>query len=502
MYSNTYCIGSFFNIYMVDVLERNVGFNNEEMWKQCELLKSVVFQTIETKSGRGKNVRIIQTFKHNTPAEVRDRIANSCEHYKKLYEKDMERNNQIKFRDYQYDIIRKGSEIVTKYGFVYLAMEVRTGKTLTSLGIAEKLNVQNVLFITKKKAISSIQKDYEMLNPPYQLEVTNYENLHNVDGILWDLIICDEAHSMGAFAKPSKRAVQVKDLIDKTFAKVILLSGTPTPESYSQMYHQVYGIPKNPFREFKNFYRFCDNFVKVKTKMINSLVIKDYSDGLPTIVEAMAPFTINYTQAEAGFVSKTTEEIFEVELKESTYKLIKNLQRDLVITGKAEVILGDTPVKLMSKIHQLYSGTVKFESGKSMVIDTTKAEFIQEQFMGCQIGIFYKFKEELVALQQIFGDELTTDLDEFNNSYKNIALQIVSGREGISLKKADYLVYYNIDFSATSYWQSKDRMTTKERLENQVFWIFAKGGIEHEIYKAVTKKKDYTLAHFKKDFYL
>jgi hypothetical protein len=81
-------------------------------------------------------------------------------------------------------------------------------------------------------------------------------------------------------------------------------------------------------------------------------------------------------------------------------------------------------------------------------------------------------------------------------------LQIVSSREGISLRKADYLVYYNIDFSATSYWQSKDRMTTKERLENQIFWVFAKGGIEQEIYKAVTKKKDYTLNHFKKDFYL
>jgi hypothetical protein len=93
-------------------------------------------------------------------------------------------------------------------------------------------------------------------------------------------------------------------------------------------------------------------------------------------------------------------------------------------------------------------------------------------------------------------------LDEFNNSYKNIALQIVSGREGISLKKAEYLVYYNIDFSATSYWQSKDRMTTKERLENQVFWIFAKGGIEYDIYKAVTKKKNFTLKYFQKDFYL
>jgi hypothetical protein len=486
----------------MDILERTSGFNNKEMWKQCEILRSVVFQTIETKAGRGKQIKITQTFKHNIPTKVRERIANSCTHYKKLYEKDMERNNQIKFRDYQYDIIRKGTEILTKSGFVYLAMEVRTGKTLTSLGIAEKIGSKNVLFLTKKKAISSIEGDYKLFNPPYELTVINYESIHKLPQSKWDLIICDEAHSMGAFAKPSNRAVQVKDLIAITKANVILLSGTPTPESYSQMYHQVYGIPNNPFREHKTFYKFCSKFVIVKTKIINGLSMNDYSNGMYTIVEAMEPFTINYTQAEAGFVATTTEEVFEVELKESTYKLIKKLSRDLIIQGKEEVILGDTPVKLMSKIHQLYSGTVKFESGKSMVIDTTKAEFIQEQFMGCQIGIFYKFKEELVALQKVFGDELTTDLDEFNNSYKNIALQIVSGREGISLKKAEYLVYYNIDFSATSYWQSKDRMTTKERLENQVFWIFAKGGIEHEIYKAVTKKKDYTLAHFKKDFYL
>jgi hypothetical protein len=230
--------------------------------------------------------------------------------------------------------------------------------------------------------------------------------------------------------------------------------------------------------------------------------MNDYSKGYDTIIEEMKLYTINYTQQEAGFVSKITEEIFEVELKESTYGLIKRLTRDLVVQGKQEVILGDTPVKLMGKLHQLYSGTIKFESGKSMVLDTSKAEFIKESWEGCQIAIFYKFKEELEALKQVFRDELTTDLDEFNATHKNIALQIVSGREGISLKKAEYLVYYNIDFSATSYWQSRDRMTTKDRPENEVFWVFAKGGIEHEIYKAVTKKKDYTLAHFKKDFYL
>lgn len=487
----------------MDVLPRTSGYNNEEMWKRCEILKSVIMTTVESKSGRGKNIRVTQEYKHNVPNDVRKRIINSCEHYKELHEKDMERNNQIKFRDYQFDIIRKGTEIVNKSGFVYLAMEVRTGKTLTSLGIAERLESSNVLFITKKKAISSIEGDYALLNPPYYLKVINYDSLHLVmHEKKWDLIICDEAHGMGAFPKPSNRTKLVAEVITKCSPKVILLSGTPTPESYSQMYHQVSAIPGNPFAEFASFYRFCDKYVNVTQKKINGLMINDYSKGLDTILEAMTPYMINYTQEEAGFVAKTTEEILEVELKESTYKLINRLKRDLVIEGKDEVILGDTPVKLMTKIHQLCSGTVKFESGKSMIIDTTKAEFIQEQFMGCQIGIFYKFKEELAALKQVFGDELTTELDEFNSTYKNIALQIVSGREGISLKKAEYLVYYNIDFSATSYWQSKDRMTTKERLENQVFWIFAKGGIEYDVYKAVTKKKDYTVAHFKKDFYL
>ena len=105
-----------------------------------------------------------------------------------------------------------------------------------------------------------------------------------------------------------------------------------------------------------------------------------------------------------------------------------------------------------------------------------------------------------MALQEVFGDQLTTDLEEFDSTDKNIALQIVSGREGISLRNAHHIVYYNIDFSATSYWQSRDRMTTKDRLYNKIYWVFSQGGIEDKIYAAVNKKKDYTLQHFRNDF--
>jgi hypothetical protein len=103
-------------------------------------------------------------------------------------------------------------------------------------------------------------------------------------------------------------------------------------------------------------------------------------------------------------------------------------------------------------------------------------------------------------LKSVLGDKLTTSLEEFNNSDKWYVGQIVSSREGISLSAADYLVFINLQFSAVSFWQSRDRLSSLGRDNNQVFWIFAKNGIENSIYKTVLDKRDYTLNLFKKDF--
>tara|TARA_R100000951_G_scaffold67648_1_gene57112 strand:+ start:6149 stop:7387 length:1239 start_codon:yes stop_codon:yes gene_type:complete len=407
----------------------------------------------------------------------------------------------IEFRDYQKNIISQGTEILKDKGFLYLAMEVRTGKTLTSLGIADQMEVEHVLFLTKKKAISSIVGDYDLMCPAsFILFTINYESMHKLpQNIKWDIVIIDEAHSLGAIPKPNKRAKDVKALIKKNKSKVILMSGTPTPESYSQMYHQVYGIPNNPFREYVSFYKFAKDYVDVRQRKINSMMINDYSRGLETIIDKMNLYTIRFTQKEAGFENDIIEEVLEVDMSELTYKLTSKLKKDLVVEGNEDVILADTPVKLMMKLHQMYSGTVKFESGNSMILDLNKAQFIYDNFCVSKVGIFYKFKEELNALKTVYGDQLCTELEEFNSTDKTIALQIVSGREGISLRNAEFLVYYNIDFSATSYWQSRDRMTTKDSKLSKVYWVFAKDGIEKEIYKSVVQKKDYTLKHFKKD---
>lgn len=404
----------------------------------------------------------------------------------------------MKYRHYQLEIIDTSVTVLEAHRFCYLSMQVRTGKTLTAMGVAQKLNISRMLFVTKKKAISSIEDDYNKLKPSYEIVIINYESLHKIQGE-FDLIVLDEAHSMGAYPKPSKRAKQVKDIIKSNNPYVVLMSGTPTPESFSQMYHQVYACPKNPFRHHATFYKFAKQYVDVVQIKIGAMPHNNYSNGRTSILDEMNPYMISYTQKEAGFKVKTVETIIKVPMNPLTYKLTKELKKSNVIEGEGEVILADTGVKLMSKLHQLYSGTVKFESGKAQVIDKTKAEFIKRKFKNMKIGIFYIFKAEYEALKSVLGDTLTSDIKEFQETDKNIALQIVSGREGISLKEADCLVYYNIHFSALSYWQSRDRMTTKDSILNKVYWIFSDKGIEDKIYRAVSKKKDYTLRHFNKD---
>ena len=406
----------------------------------------------------------------------------------------------MKFREYQVEIINTAQTVLLAHRFVYLSMEVRTGKTLTALGVAEKLGINNLLFVTKKKAIGSIEADYKKLMPSYQITVINYESLHKVEGE-FDFVVLDEAHTMGAYPKPSKRTKLIKEIIQSQNPYVVLMSGTPTPESFSQIYHQVYACLENPFNQYKTFYKFAKEYVNVTQRMFHSMPSNNYDDGKPEILDMMKPYMISYTQKEAGFKSQIKEHVLKVKMSDLTYRFVKEMSEHRLIEGKKtqEVILGDTNVKKMSKIHQLFSGTVKLENGTRMITDLSKARFIRTEFKNKKIAVFYKFKAEYEALKQVYGDGITDDLNEFDATSKNIALQIASGREGISLKKADCLVYYNIDFSALSYWQSRDRMTTKDSTVSDVYWIFAEKGIETRIYKTVINKKDYTLKHFEKD---
>jgi len=410
----------------------------------------------------------------------------------------------MKLRDYQITIKNKALEILALKNIVYLAMEVRTGKTLTSIAIAYEFGASKVLFVTKKKAITDIIEQAKLMGYEMEIYVTNYEQLQNVSN-KFDLIIVDEAHSLGAYPVPSKRTYALKQIA--VGKPIIFLSGTPTPESYSQIYHQFYISSYSPFAQWTSFYKWAKDFVDVRKKYVFNRAINDYSHAYLDRIEPYIDFLfITFTQQEAGFESLVEEEIHYIDMENATYRFADKMKKDKIAINKdGDVVKADTAVKLMSKLHQIYSGTVIIDEPQrtAKAFDYNKAIFIKDKFKGKKIAIYYKFVAEFYAIQWVFGERLCLDPTVFANSNSDAVFcsQIVSGREGINLSTADALVFYNIDFSALSYWQSRARIQTKNREKSsKIHWIFAINGIEDKIYKAVMDKKDYTLSHFKKDF--
>lgn len=401
-------------------------------------------------------------------------------------------------RSYQVDIADGAVKTLRSKMIVYLAMQVRTGKTATSLEVARLYGATSVLFLTKKKVIENIEDDYKQFgfDMHFLLTVANDESLHKVVG-KFDIVIHDEHHRFGAFPKTGKAT----RLFKQRFGKLpqVYLSGTPTPESYSQIFHQFWVSDYSPFTG--NFYQWAKEWVTVKKVRIGHTEINDYSNCDPKVMDKIKDYMIYYTQGQAGFVCQINEQVIQVPTPERLAVMMKQLRKDRVIKGKSDVILADTPAKLMSKIHQMSSGTVILESGNAIVLSDFKARFTRERWKDKKVVIFYKFAAELTALQDVWGDDLTTSFEVWNEWLYDgaLAVQMLSGREGMNYSRADLIIFFNIDFSALTYWQGRDRMTSMERKEADVVFLTTSGGIEKAVLDAVKDKKNYTLSHFRNE---
>lgn len=406
----------------------------------------------------------------------------------------------LQLRPHQIQKSTELAEVLKRFNIGYLAGQVRSGKTLTALNTCELLDLQNVLIVTKKKAIPSILSDHEKAEFSFKLDAINYESLHKLEHTNYDLVIYDEAHSLGAYPKPSKRTKLAKKLFfDKP---VILMSGTPAVESFSQLYHQFYVSKFSPFKQYKNFYKFANDLVDKKELRLPTHTVTDYSGAKTNeINEIIKPYIVKMTQQDAGFDVVVNEQLLYCDMPDQIKNLTKQLSKDKAIEGKSGYILGDTPAKLQSKLHQLYNGHCIIETAsgetKDIILSRYKAEYILKRFKQSKIVIMYYYQNELKILQRVFGDAITTDVDVFNNSDKNIAVQ-QSSTEGQNLSKADAIVYMNLGFSGKNYLQSRDRLTVKERKENNVYFIVERNGITSQILKAVRNKRDFNKQAFQR----
>mgnify|MGYP003605597641 CR=1 FL=1 len=379
---------------------------------------------------------------------------------------------------HQIDISDKAYEILKSKLIVYLSMEERTGKTLTSILLCEKTKANNILVITKKKALEGWQdtlQKFKEINKNYTC--INYESLHKLDSTkTYDLIIIDEAHA-NLSAYPKVGAIW-KSVYKLTKGKpIIFLSATPSAQTYAQLYHQMKLSSWSPWIKFKNFYDWHRVYGIPKSIYAAGRQIMQYNEVKVDKVEAdVKELFISYTRKELGFEHEPKDIIHYVELSEPTKRRYNELNKDSIIKELGYV--ADTPMKLLQGLYQLEGGTLKIDENRSIRLDTKeKIDYIKSMFGDTtDLVIFYHFKEEEMKLKIHFENALI--------------LQATSFAEGVDLSMYKTLVIYSMDFSTARYSQRRARQANMKRdTPIDVHYLLVKSGISEQVYNTVAVNK-------------
>ena len=380
---------------------------------------------------------------------------------------------------HQTSIANEAIKILKEHMLVYLAMEERTGKTLTSILVCEAVNVKSILVITKKKALAGWEDTIKAYATTKKYTVINYEQAHKLDPKLdIDLVIIDEAHAnLSAYPKVGERWKVIAKITKKK--PIIFLSATPSAQTYAQLFHQLALSTWSPWASYKNFYDWFRVFgIPEYAYGAGGRQIIKYNNVKATqVFDCVKHLFISYTRQELGFKHEPNDIIHFVKLGENATHTYNELNKNNMLSFK-EDYLADTPMKLLLGLHQIEGGTLKLNDYETIDLgNTEKIQYIQEHFGDTEdLVIFYHYKGEETKLKKHFR-------------FATI-LQATSFAEGVDLSMFKTLVIYSMDFSTARYSQRRARQANMKRNEPiDVHYILVEKAISAQVYETVAVNK-------------
>lgn len=394
---------------------------------------------------------------------------------------------------------------LTTKKFCLLWGDTRSGKTLIAACLIKELlsNGGRALFITSKSALTGVQKHFKTDGITELVDVVNFEMAHKAT-YDYSFVIIDESHRIGGYPKPAQIQKVCKKLCFKSTVRTLLMSGTPFTEARAKMFHQLNISPHAPFGHFKNFYQFVrEGHIFTSNKRFGLKIVPDYRNMNPaTFKRAYNEVVVRLTEADVDITRENiVEEVIEVE----TPAIVLKAMKDLLFKGTT-VINGVTieapqRVQVLSKFHQLCSGTVK--GGKQndigVIVDDFKVNTLKEATKGMKrFAVFVKYiLEKTQILEAIEGG--TSDVKEFltNPNIRYLVTSFTAGSTGVDLSDCEAMFLYTIDHSADNHVQTMARLV-KQGVEDdkKVIKIFSDTGLENEIFQRVSKKMDFDTQEF------
>jgi len=401
----------------------------------------------------------------------------------------------MKPKPHQIALAQEGYNILKENMICYLAMEERTGKSITALLIAELCeNIDDVLIVTKKNALGSVRDKEgwkhtlhatEGLTKNYRL--TNYHQVHKQGKP--QLLILDESHNYIS-GYPDQPAIHKKLAELSPGVPIIYISATPHAQGYQMLYHQFSLSSWSPWRRYKTFYNWFATYGEPKTAYFHGRSVPVYTNTHEEMVLSdVRHLFIRKTRQDLGFSHEPVDELHYIELDEVTRIAYNELLKKKVLYFRDYELVCDTGMKLRTSLHMLEGGAAKVEDEYVVLYNEEKINYILNTWGDSpDIAIYYHYIAEGLKLRAVFKNATI--------------LQGTSNAEGIDLAHLDTIIVYSQDFSAARHTQRRARQAAQHRDKPiTVHFLLVADAVSEQVYNTVSiNKKNFVDSVFEEHY--
>lgn len=330
--------------------------------------------------------------------------------------------------------------------------------------------------------------------------IVNFEGFKSQRELLeragFEMVIIDESSKI-----KSNKAQITKDLTKfcSNMKSVYLLSGTPAPNTLLEYFPQIRIIDPMIFGpswwKFRATYFYEKAFKWIpfpgKTEELLNKIAKASSAVRKEDVLDLPERTFNIRDVELS------------NLEQAAYNTM--LQTMLLeIQDSKTITAANAAVKIM-KLRQVTAGFMMDEDANVHTFGTSKLSALQdllEEIGNKQVLIWTQFQYEARQIKKALGDKAEiingtvsqADKEIFVERFKsgNLPYLVAHPRSlghGVTLTNCSYAIYYSIDYSYESYYQSCDRIYRYGQKNACTYYhLLAPKTIDVVIYKALGKK--------------
>jgi len=415
-----------------------------------------------------------------------------------------------------------------------VVLEMGLGKTVATLTAIEELmcndfSIRKTLIIAPKRVaqitwpeevrkwdhlqflkIADLTADASSRNK--QLEDLNSSNIFiiNIDNIVWlidwikgkranrwpfDMVVIDESSTVKN--PSSERFKALKKIVNAT-ERMVLLTGTPTPNGLQDIWSQIYLIDGG-LRLGKNITAFRQKYM-IQNPYIHSWKMKDNVED-----------EIYDKISDVSYVLRTKDNIdipdivyneISIELTDEARKFYDQMESNYLTTIDETTITAGSAGVLAGKLMQLANGFAYTEDkpirfGKLCKANKLVEMLISNEMFGKSVLIFYWFQEDLRIIQdallgmdvRILRDE--KDVADWNKGDIQVLLaHPASTGHGLNLQFGGHIIiWYSLTWSLELYEQANARLHRSGQIyPTVVHHLVATDTIDEEIMKRLSQK--------------